>query len=304
MIKNILIKYGLNVDSLIKISSKTYRLITKDDNYILKFHDDSSLESIFARINLVSLPMFLLPIKSLNDNYIETFEDRYYSLTPYLKDETTLAKDLRLGFYVKSLGYLHANTSYNMRVSDGFFNDSLAYLDQLIKECRTLLNSRIEVVEHQEYHSPSDWFFLMNYDHFNKALNEANRYVDNLEDDWKEAKSLHFSLTYQNFNYHHILIKHQKIISLDKMALAPSIYDLIFLFDEAYNSKIDFEYLMKDYLSIHPLEIYEIHWLLAFLFIPKIRRMANDFEDISSINFSLNYLVTVEKMATILLPAT
>lgn len=290
-------KYNIHVQSLLKLSKKVYKIYADEGIFVLKYHDDSSKSLIYSRLNMMNIDLFLTPIKSRYDNYIENYDNIFYSLTPFIQDEVQLNQDIRLHFYVKAIAYLHQNSLYEVKVGDGFFDESLNYLEKKINEVKKDLLTRMERIERSDYHSPSDWYFLMNYDHLLKAVQEAHRRVDNLETEWKKVSSLRLSLTYQNFHYEHIIVKQQKIISLDKMALAPSIYDLKDLFDTAYNSRVDIVSLFKEYLSIHPLLPYEKEWLLSFLFIPHMERKDNDIEDIESLFKTLSYLNTVEEFA-------
>lgn len=290
-------KYHLHVDSILKLSKNVYKIYTSDNVYILKFHVDDHQEALISRLNMLNLDLFLLPIKSINRRYIENHQDTYFSLSPFIEDEQYLNKDIRLTFYIKALGYLHHNSLYEVKVSDGFFEESLNYLESLIEENKKKLLAKMEIIERNDYHSPSEWYFIMNYDHFNKALLEASRRLDILENMWSKVTTIKLSLTYQNFDYNHIFPKYNKICSLDKLAIAPSIYDLKYLFDEAFNTKIDIASVFKQYLSIHPLENYEIEWLLTFLFIPNIEFKDNDIDNIESLLTSINYLMEVEQFA-------
>lgn len=294
-------KYPLKVEAIIKLSQNVHKIFTDKGIYIFKYHKDQALESIFSRINMLHLETFLLPILSNNGIYIENQDTLFFSLSPFLVDEISLNKDIRLRFYIKALAQLHVTSHYTIKVGDSFFDESLNYLDKMCDEVKAIIDARIERVERLDYKSPSDWYFLMNYDHLNKAIQEAHRHIDSLEEAWKSAKGIHLSLTYQNFDYLHIIVKYGRIISLDKMAIAPSIYDLKELFDIAYLSKIDITNLMQEYLSINPLQTYEKEWLLAFLFIPKVVRFKNDIDDIGGLFKTLNHLNVVEEFATILL---
>ncbi len=296
--------YKIKINSIITISNKAKKLVGENDTYILKFHDDQALENIFGRLAMLHIDTFLLPLKSINDRYIEYFEEKYFSLSIYLKDENTLAKDVRLSFYIKAIANLHQKTIYNIKINDGYLEESLNYLDNKIAEVKNALLARIERVERMDYHSPADWFFMMNYDHLMKAVKEAERRVVNLESEWNNSDSLHLCLTYQNFDFSHILVKQQKIVSLDKMALAPAIYDLINLVDVSYELKFEISFLLKEYLSIYSLAPYEVEWLLAYLFIPKIIRMREDIDDIENLTQALNHLRLVEDLTTKLLALT
>ena len=290
-------KYFLHVQTILKLSQKAYKIYAEEGLFVLKYHDDPSLETLFSRLNMLNLDIFQIPLKSRYDNYIETDETIYFSITPFIADEAQLNQDIRLHFYVKAIAHLHLASLYAVKVSDGFFEESLNYLEKQIIETKTALQSRMERIERLDYRSPSDWYFLMNYDHLLKALQESSRRVDRLEEEWKKQTSVRLSMTYQNFRYEHVIVKQGKIISLDRMAIAPSIYDLKTLFDVAYLSRIDITTLFHEYMSIHPLENYEKEWLLAFLFIPHIERKKNDVEDIDALFRTLSHLHVVEEFA-------
>ena len=294
-------KYNIKVNAIIKVTSNTYKIICEEGIYLLKYHKDQSLESIMTRLSMLNMDIFLLPIRSYKGNYIENFESLYFSISPFLQDEILLNKDIRLHYYVKAIANLHLWSHYSVKVSDGFFIESLEYLEEQCDKVENVIKARIERVEREEYHSPSDWYFLMNYDHLAKAISEARRRIDNLEEAWKKETSLNLSLTYQNFEYSHILVKQNKIVSLDKMALAPAIYDLRQLFNEAHISKIDIAALIKEYLDINPLQNYEKEWLLAFLFIPTVTHLNDEIKDIEQLFKCLNRLNSVESFANVLI---
>ena len=47
-------------------------------------------------------------------------------------------KDIRLHFYVKSIASLHKLSDYGVNVSDGFFDESLNYLEKNIYKLKNL----------------------------------------------------------------------------------------------------------------------------------------------------------------------
>ena len=289
--------YSIEIKFIIKLTEKTYKICTSREDYLLKEHENTSLESIFARLRILNLDIFVLPLISNEEHYINIINDKYYSLYPYFDDEEELAKDIRLSFFIKAIATLHKESSYPLKVNDGFFEESISYLDTKISRVKEEVLSRIERVEIEVYHSPSDWYFMMNYPLIFNALKEADRYVTLLEEEWKNSNNIHLSLTYQNFNYEHILVKNRKIVSIDNISLAPSIYDLIDLYKNSFDLKIDLSYLIDQYLQIHPLEEYEKNWLLAFLFIPSIERKEDDLEDIESLNKTLTLIKLTEEIA-------
>ena len=292
--------YNLEIATFIKSHNKTYKIVSTNGEYILKYVDDAKQENIFSRLYMLNDQIFLIPIKSINNRFIERYKELYFIVTPFIKDESQINKDIRLHFYVKSIASLHKLSDYGVNVSDGFFDESLNYLEKNIYKYKNELQARIERVERQDFYSPSDWYFLMNYNLLMNALKESARRIESLDEEWNKKESINLSLTYQNFDYEHINVKYQKIISLDKMVIAPCIYDLINIFNEAYISRIDIKKLFKEYMGIHPLEQYEIDWLLAFLFIPEYKTNVNIKDDIDYQFTLLSRLHSIENLATYL----
>ena len=282
------------------MSPKTYRIQANGQPFLLKNNQNPDVENIIKRLEMLNIDTFVIPIKNVDDEYIISYEDDYYALYPYFEDDNTLNKDIRIRFYIKSLAFLHTQSSFKINGTDGYFSETLDYLEDRIKDVNELLLARIRRVERESYHSPSDWFFLVNYEKFNNAIKESKKHLKNLEDTLSESEG-NLCLTYRNFDYSHIIVKRQKIVSIDKMSIAPSIYDLFFLFDESISNKLDSSYYLKEYLQVHPLNKYEIEELLTFLFIPKVKRMKDESSDIDILVKALNYLNQVEKASQILI---
>ena len=293
--------YDLDVESIIKISPKAFRVQASGKPYLLKSEQNVETEQIIKRLEMLNIDTFVIPVKTIDDEYIIPFEESYYALYPYYEDDSTLNKDIRIHFYIRSLAFLHNQSTFKINGNDGYFDETFEYLEDEIKKVSDLLLARIRRVEREPYHSPSDWFFLVNYQKFSNALRESRKHLKNLEDELKDSEG-NLCLTYRNFDYRHIIVRRQKIVSIDKMAIAPSIYDLFFLFEESFTHKLDPSYFLKEYLQIHPFSKFETEEFLTFLFIPKVSRMKKESSDIDELLKALNYLRQVEKAAILLTP--
>lgn len=289
--------YNISIDAMVKITSKTYKIFTSDETFLLKMHDDEYIENIFVRLNMLQIDVFHLPILTVNGNYILYDEDKRYALYHYFDDETILNKDIRLHFYIKSLAELHSQSVFPVNVNDGYFTDKLDFLQKQIDDKENELKLRIKRIEREEYHTPEDWYFYNNYQHFNLALNQAKKYLDQLDEAYKTSTDLHLSLVYQNFDYRHILVKAQKILSLDKMAFGSPVNDLLFLFSDDISYKIDATVFLKEYFAIYQMTTYELYELLTLMFIPIKTNTIGIKEDINDTSKALRFLNRVEKMA-------
>lgn len=296
--------YRIQIVNIIEITENTRKIVTDKSTYILKKVDSLNKENIYIRLSLSKVPYFNLPLKSVRDRYVEEIDREYYILSYYYKDESMALEELRMSFYLKAIAMLHQNTLYPLKVNDGYFAESLHYIETRILSVREEIDARMFNVERSEYHSPSDWYYLSCYRIFNNALNEAQKYLDSLNEEFEKLHSVELSLTYQNYQLDHILLKEEKIVSLEKVAFSPPVYDLVDFVEKNYHSSVDISRILSAYTDIHPLYPYQKYWLLALLFIPKINKETEDIRDIESLFLSLNYLEVTEKIRANLLNQT
>lgn len=282
------IKNKYNIDDLaeIKLSNNVTKINSKDDTYIVKKVNSDDIETLFTRLFLSHVDNFNLPLRGNNNKYVQIENDSYYILYKYYHDEKILGYDLKLSFYVKMIAELHKKTYININSNDNYLESILNYLDDKIKELSSILNSRMEVEERKDYHSPNNWYFLLHYQKMMNALMEASNHVLNLENEVKNQKNMRLCLTYQNFDFEHILLKQEKIISIENIGFnlaSLDIYNLI--------SKLNINYLnvtpyINEYLKINPLNNYEKEYLMAMLYIFDYHRY-NDIQE------DLNHLIKI-----------
>lgn len=282
------IKNKYNIDDLaeIKLSNNVTKINSKDNTYIVKKVISDDLETLFTRLYLSHVDNFNLPLRGNNNKYVQIENDSYYILYKYYHDEKILGYDLKLSFYVKKIAELHKKTYININSNDNYLESILNYLDDKIKELSSILNSRMEVEERKDYHSPNNWYFLLHYQKMMNALMEASNHVLNLENEVKNQKNIRLCLTYQNFDFEHILLKQEKIISIENIGFnlaSLDIYNLI--------SKLNINYLnvtpyINEYLKINPLNNYEKEYLMAMLYIFDYHRY-NDIQE------DLNHLIKI-----------
>lgn len=261
--------YGIDVDIIIKLSSTVYKIKAKDKEYILKYLENyDNLEASYARLSILNITSFVVPLKNIYDEYISFNNDKVFQITYFYDDEVITAKDMRLKFFLNELSLLHNKSQYYMRISEGFFQETYDYIyNQLLKN-RNDLNELLFSIEALDYKSPSSWLLLMNNQLFFKAIDESIRHMDKFLELSKEIKQLRVTLVYQNFDYSHIVLKSKKVIGTQKLCIAPPIYDLKYLFDYSFNGSIDLSGFFDLYMNNFDLLEYEKEWLLGLLLMP------------------------------------
>ena len=289
-------QYNIDYNSLLKLSDKTYKILTDNRYYLIKEVDDFSLDSVYRRLLISKVNFILFPLRGKNENYVQLDDDKKYVILPFYEDEKISANDLKCDLFIKFLGDLHLKTAIEIDINNSFLETTLNYLDESIKKISDKINSRMEVIERSDYHSPNDWYFLMHFNILNSSLEKASKHVLNFENDVKAAKSLRLSLTYQNFDFNHILLKDEKIISLEKINYNISSYDLYDFINKVSTYNISINNLIKAYLNINPLNEYEKEYLLAVLYIFNYVRYENMLDDLSFLIDLVNYIEKIDRL--------
>lgn len=262
--------YNLDVIGIIKVTNKLYRIKTKDNNYYGLKHLENNNESIFAHLCILGISSFCLPIKNTNGEYISKINDEYFYLMNWYDDEMILAKEIRLKFYIEELIKLHLESSYEIKINTGYFEEIFIELEKMIDEEENDINYFLTNIEKLEYKSPSEWLFLLNNNRFRTAIDKSRTHLKKFKGLIKNLDTMRVSLNYMNFDFSNILVKDKKILGIEKMSIAPIVYDIKDLFDKSYNLSIDIIMYLKMYFKEIKLLDYEKEWLLSMLSIPFI----------------------------------
>lgn len=293
MFKFITLQFDIDVVSEILIDKNITKIKSNKGTYIVKKVDNDALESIYLRLFLLHNNVFNLPLRGKNDLFIQNEDDNYYVLFKYYEDISLVGLDLKLSFFIKNIASLHQATYVELNANDNYLDSTLNYLDQEVKNISDAIESRMEVIEHNDYHSPNDWYFMMHYHDFKLCLEEASRHILDFENQIKDKKSLRVCLTYQNFDFNHILLKHEKIISLEKMNFNFASYDLYNMISNLKINSLNINNYLVQYLKINPLLDYEKHYLVAILYIFTYHRYKENIDD-------LNHLIEINKYLSII----
>ena len=125
--------------------------------------------------------------------------------------------------------------------------------------------------------------------------------IEDLENKFKELtkdkSTIRQVITHQNFDYSHVFIAKDKIISNEKMQICSPVYEIQSLFEHSYFGSIDLSGCLTEYFDKFTLEDYEIEWLLALLYVPIIKfYLGNDFKNLTNIMQSVFMVKSVEEL--------
>ena len=287
LIKNL---YDIDAISFIKLSDKAYRVKTDDKDYILKYIDKSNIDIIIEKLNILNIDSFQFPIINKNGEYISKYANASFVVYPLLKEDKVTLKDLKLKFYLNQIALLHNQTFYTIKVNDNFFKDTYEYIGEKIDKTQLKIENYMNSIEKSDYKSPSDWLFLLNYPIYIDAINKANNALEKFKEMSYSKNTIRMAFTYNNFDYHHIFLKEQKIIGIENMEVAPPIYDIFYSLSTLDDINVDMKNYYHKYFKTFILEDYEKEWLFSLLYIPKIELSKNEVTNIVNISSSLNYI--------------
>lgn len=293
--------YSLIIVEEEQINDKVIKLCSGDKAYVLKRHENNSLNNIYTRLFMSRVDYFLLPLKSKNNLYVEEIDGNYYSLSIFEEDEKAKISDIRLRFYILSLASLHQNTSYPIKGNDGYIDQLISFCEENLEKNINTLNTRMERIEHQDYHAPGEWYYYDNFHYLLEGYNLAKSHLQTVEESFKKISSYSLCLTYQNYDISHIIINKGKIISLDKMNIAPPSYDIADFILKTYKNNIDYTSLLKEYLNNFKMVEEDKHLLLILLLTPLFEFKNDDFIDFELIYDKLKLIDIVKDIEKIIL---
>lgn len=285
--------YNINCIAFIKISSRVFRIKSNESDYVLKFIDYSVNDSIFAHLSILKNTNFIIPLKNKSGTYLTKYDSlNQFYIAKWYEDEIVLAKDVRLRYYLDSIASLHNESSYQTKVNQGYFIDSIEDLENLISSSKDDLESLLVRIEKSDYKSPVEWLYIMNNQRIFTSIDRAKYHLDKYKELVKEKSVLRVAITYQNFDYENIIVKENIIVGSEKCSIAPPHFDIKDLFDKSFDNSMNLSSFIEEYINRFKLLDYEIEWLMVLIFIPIF-----DFSGINEIDKIVNFIKTMHHIS-------
>lgn len=185
----------------------------------------------------------------------------------------------------------------HQNVSVSFYKETAAYIEEQQQQCLQILDKMMEDIERLDYKSPSQWYYTLNYTKFIKSLDQSKEHLNRFKELTKDKSTIRQVVTHQNFDYNHIFISKDKIISNEKMQICSPVFEIKSLFEHSYFGAIDLSGCLKEYFAKFQFEDYEVEWLLALLYIPYIKFYpGNDFKNLTNIMQSVFMVKSVDEL--------
>lgn len=293
--------YQIDVSSFIKVTDKVYKIKTEKEEFVLKYINQNNIESILEKLKIIKIDFFVYPLKNIYGRYVSNFETVNFIVLPWIEEHTSMMKDLKLKFFLNSIAELHNKSFYTAKVNEKFLKETYDFIANKIDTISEYIESYIGKIERLEYKSPSQWIFLLNYPMYIDSINKANKYLESFKEKSETKTSVRLAITYNDFDYSHILIKNQKIVGIENVEITSPIYDVFYTFSCLNEMNVDTKMYYEEYFNKFILDDYEKDWLLSLLFIPKISNLSLDeTENIMEVTNSLNYIKNSNDICSII----
>lgn len=279
---------------MIKLSQKAYKLKTQDAFYVAKIIDNNQIEKIFKNIDTLKISCFVKILCNIDHHFLTPCHDHYLYLMPYLDHDDHIMPEIKIKHYYQFLANLHNQSSYNMKISQSYYDNLSDYLGHIIERREADYRQLIETYEKISMRSPDQWFFIMNYLKYFETLDKAKQFLSQFKDITKGNTSTRVCFNYQHFDYNHIYIKYGCLISIDHVNINIPVFDLFNIFQNDNFFLFDSHVLFENYLNIISLNDDEKILLKCLLnIIPNISFMKDEIQNIIDMNRLLNYIDSI-----------
>lgn len=283
--------YDIEPTTFIKITDKVYKIKAEKGEYVLKYIEQNNIDNILEKLKIIKIEFFIYPLKNTYGRYTSNFENVNFIVLPWIEEHTSMLKDLKLKFFLNTIAELHNKSFYTAKVNEKFFKETYDFIANKIDTISEYIESYMLKIERLEYKSPSQWLFLLNYPMYIDSINKANKYLESFKEKSENKTSVKLAITYNHFDYNHILLENQKLVGIENVEITSPIYDVFYTFSCLNEINVDTKMYYEEYFNKFILDEYEKDWLISLLFIPKIDNLSSDEpKNIRQVVNSLNYI--------------
>lgn len=230
------------------------------------------------------------------------YETNNYEIYEYVND-VEMPSEQRAVDMIKLVALLHNKTTFHKEIDDDTYKTIYEDILEKIEYLRNYYNDLAEVMEKEEYMSPSNYLLLRNITKIFQALNYCQYNIEKWYDIIEEKKRVRIVHIHNNLELDHYRLSDKPyLISWHKSKRDMPIYDLINMYKKYY-FELDFCDLLNNYERNYPLLKEEKILFFTLISIPE-KLEFNDYEYNMCIKVKklYNYLLTTEKLISDYLP--
>ena len=226
-----------------------------------------------------------------------------YDVYSYIED-FEIPKEEKASDMVKLITMLHCKTTFYKEIDDDtykeLYEDILKQLDYL----RNYYSDIAEVIEKEEYMSPSHYYFVRNVSKVFASIDYCYYHINKWYKLIEEKKRVRIVQLHNNLSLEHYLLEDNRpyLISWRRSYRDMPIYDLIDLY-KRYYKELDFCELIRKYEMGYPLLSEERELFFVLISIPdKLDFERDEFYMCKMVQKFYDYLLTSERLIGDYLP--
>ncbi len=262
------------------------RIIDTGEVQLVIKRRDHSLEDIYRYLKSRSFDYFPEII----------YQTEHYDIYRYVND-SPISKEERAQDIVKLMTLLHSKTTFYKEIDDDTYKELYERTTERIEYLHNYYNDIAEIIEKEEFMSPSNYLFIRNISKLFQALNYSRNKIEEWYDIIHEKKRVRVVNIHNNLSLDHYLFDDKPyFISWRLSRRDIPIYDFIKLYKKYYK-ELDFCELLRIYERNYPLLKEERILFFSLISIPdKLEFQEEEYQMCKKIQDFYEYLVTCEKL--------
>lgn len=266
---------------------------------------DSGKEQFVIKKREKSLNELYKYLKSRSFDYFPEllYQTEHYDIYRYIED-VEISKEERSEDLIKLLTLLHGKTTFYKEIDDDTYKE---LYENIVNQLNYLMNyysDIAEVIEKEEYMSPSHYYFIRNVSKVFAALDYCHYHIDKWYDMIEEKKRIRVVNLHNNLSLDHYLMDGEKpyLISWRLSKRDIPIYDLIKLYKKYYKD-LDFFELLRKYEMHYPMLSEEKTLFFVLISIPeRLDFRESEYKMCKKVQNFYDYLHSSEKLIEDYLP--
>ena len=237
---------------------KDVRIIdTGQDRFVIK-RRDRNLDDLFKYLESRSFNYFPKILYKTNN----------YDIYEYVSDNSIPMEEKGIDI-IKLLTMLHSKTTFYKDVDEDYYKKIYEGINSKINYLENYYNDIAEIIERQEYMSPSSYLFIRNISLVFRALNYCRYNIEKWYKIIDEKKRIRIVNIHNNISLdHYLLDSRPNFISWRLSKRDMPIYDLIKFYKEYY-LELDFCELLRNYEVNYPMLLEEKLLFFCLISLPE-----------------------------------
>lgn len=279
----------------------TKRITIKNNVRII---DSGKAQFVIKRRDKTLEPIY----KYLKSRSFEYYPEILYQTDNYdvyrYVDDAEIPTEERAEDIIKLVTLLHSKTTFYKEIDDNTYKELYEGVIEQLEYLMNYYNDIAEIIEKEEYMSPSHYYFIRNISKVFSALNYCRYHIDRWYEVIEEKKRIRVVQLHNNLSLDHYLMEGDRpyLISWRLSKRDLPIHDLIKLYKQYYK-ELDFCELLRQYERSYPMLPEERELFFVLISIPeRLDFREGEYHMCEKVQKFYDYLLNSEKLIDDYLP--